>query len=173
MFCHNCGERVQEGARFCANCGARMQPTDLGSTGSLATGPQMAYVGFWMRLLAWMIDSVVVGVGLSLLRSLFAMADVLTYGFIEDVDWVFLIAPLYFVISTGVYGRTLGKLVLGMMVVRHDGKAPGLGYALLREVVGKFVSVIALFLGFLWIAWSREKQGWHDHMAGTRVIRTA
>ena len=78
---------------------------------------------------------------------------------------------LYYVLLTGLRGQTVGKMALGIRVVRSDGQVPGLGYAVLREVVGKFVSVIALFLGFLWIAWDRERQGWHDMIAGTHVVR--
>ena len=110
---------------------------------------------------------------MALLRFGFAVADVADYGALGGGAWLVLVTPLYYVLLTGIYGRTVGKLALGMKVVRQDGNVPGLGYALLREVIGKFVSAIALFLGFLWIAWSREKQGWHDFMAGTRVIRTA
>ena len=46
-----------------------------------------------------------------------------------------------------------------------------MGYAVLREIVGKFVSAIAFFLGFLWIGWDGRKQGWHDKIAGTHVVR--
>jgi uncharacterized RDD family membrane protein YckC len=42
--------------------------------------------------------------------------------------------------------------------------------ALVRSLAAAF-SVIVLFLGFLWIAWDRDKQGWHDKIAGTIVVR--
>ena len=176
MFCTNCGQRAEGAASFCADCGARLEVTAAGGhiprTHELnAVGPD--YAGFWIRLLAWLIDAVVVGLGMALLRFGIEVADVADYGALGGGAWLVLVTPLYYVLSTGIYGRTVGKLALGMKVVRQDGHVPGLGYALLREVIGKFVSAIALFLGFLWIAWSRDKQGWHDVMAGTRVIRTA
>ncbi len=82
-----------------------------------------------------------------------------------------LLPILYFVLLTGLRGQTVGKMAVGVKVIGADGREPGVGYAALREVVGKFVSAIAFFLGFLWIAWDRDKQGWHDKIAGTRVVR--
>ncbi len=176
MFCSNCGQRAEGAASFCADCGARLEVTAADDQISQAHDPNAVgteYAGFWIRLLAWIIDVVVVGLGMALFRFGIEVADVAVYGALRNGEWLVLVTPLYYVLSTGIYGRTVGKLALGMKVVRQDGNVPGLGYALLREVIGKFVSAIALFLGFLWIAWSREKQGWHDVMAGTRVIRTA
>ena len=118
------------------------------------------YAGFWIRLVASIIDLVIVLIGLALLSVL--APDSLTG---------LALSALYYVLLTGLRGQTVGKMTLGIRVVRADGRLPGLGYAALREVVGKFVSAIALFLGFLWIAWDREKQGWHDKIAGTRVIK--
>ena len=71
----------------------------------------------------------------------------------------------------GIKGQTLGKMALGIKVIKRNGQALGLGQAALREVVGKFVSFIALCLGFLWVAWDPKKQGWHDKIAGTEVIK--
>ena len=55
--------------------------------------------------------------------------------------------------------------------MNQHGQVPGVGRAALREVVGKLVSTIGLLLGFLWIAFARRKQGWHDKLAGTCVVR--
>ncbi len=81
-----------------------------------------------------------------------------------------LLPGVYFVLLTGLRGQTLGKMLLRIKVVDEAGQAPGLGRALLRESLGKFVSTIALGVGFLWVAWDREKQGWHDKIARTHVI---
>ena len=40
----------------------------------------------------------------------------------------------------------------------------------LRETVGKLVSALILLLGFLWILWDKDRQGWHDKIAGTLVV---
>ena len=55
--------------------------------------------------------------------------------------------------------------------VNAEGFVPGLGRAALREIPGKIVSAIAICLGFLWIIWDGQKQGWHDKIAETYVLR--
>jgi uncharacterized RDD family membrane protein YckC len=106
------------------------------------------------------------------MRALISVVGFFSYGFYLYEGYVQLAvwALVYLVLMTGLKGQTLGKMAVGIRVVREDGSVPGLGYAALREVVGKFASTIALFLGFLWIARDPEKRGWHDHIAGTRVI---
>jgi uncharacterized RDD family membrane protein YckC len=67
-------------------------------------------------------------------------------------------------------GTTPGKWVLGLRVVRSDGSRLGPGRALLRYL-GYLISALPLWLGFVWIAFDRQKRGWHDLLADTRVVR--
>lgn len=67
-------------------------------------------------------------------------------------------------------GTTIGGIVLNLQVVRQDGQPMNFLTALVRSVAAVF-SALMLFLGFFWIAWDREKQGWHDKIAGTVVVR--
>ena len=67
-------------------------------------------------------------------------------------------------------GTTVGGIVLGLKVVRMDGKPVTLAVGLVRALGGAF-SIMVIFLGILWIAWDREKQGWHDKLAGTVVLK--
>jgi uncharacterized RDD family membrane protein YckC len=70
-------------------------------------------------------------------------------------------------------GQTPGMMLFGLRVARDsDGAKPGLARSLLRYV-GYFVSWIALFIGFIWVAFDSRKQGWHDKIAGTVVVRPA
>jgi len=78
---------------------------------------------------------------------------------------------LYLWLFTGLKGQTLGKMVVGIKVVNAEGSIPGLGRAALREVLGKIISSIALCIGFLWIVRDGRKQGWHDKIANTYVVR--
>lgn len=57
------------------------------------------------------------------------------------------ISFLYHWLFIGLKGQTPGKMLVGIKVVREDGKVPGLGTAALRETVGKLVSGIVLGLG--------------------------
>ena len=60
--------------------------------------------------------------------------------------------------------------MLGLKVVRLDGQPVTFVVALVRALAC-LLSMFVFFLGFLWIAWDREKQGWHDKIAGTVVVR--
>jgi uncharacterized RDD family membrane protein YckC len=80
-------------------------------------------------------------------------------------------AMLYWVLMTGLKGQTVGKMAMGIMVVRANGNLPGIGYAALREMVGKFVSGTFLLVGFIWTGFDPQKQGWHDKIASTYVVR--
>lgn len=170
MYCPNCGQENPAEARFCAACGSMLEAAGSATGAPPETLPitTFEYAGFWMRFGAWLIDLVIVGIGSAILSSLL--------GFAFGLDYLFsLIRPvllaLYYVLFTGLRGQTPGKMALGIKVVREDGQLPGLRYAALREVVGKIVSTIALFLGFLWIVWDSRKRGWHDYIAGTTVVK--
>jgi uncharacterized RDD family membrane protein YckC len=82
-----------------------------------------------------------------------------------------LVLWLYSWLFIGLKGQTLGKMAFGIKVVNYQGDKPGLGVAALREIPGKLVSGMALLLGFLWVIWDRRKQGWHDKIAKTYVVR--
>jgi len=66
---------------------------------------------------------------------------------------------------------TPGKMVISATIVDADsGKAPTTGQ-LIGRYLAYYVSSIPLGLGFLWVAFDRKKQGWHDKLAGTVVVR--
>lgn len=77
--------------------------------------------------------------------------------------WIALNAVLW-----AVAGRTPGKALFGLRVVRVDGTPVRLGRATLRSL-GYFFSLI-LFVGFLWVLADPRRQAWHDKLAGTVVI---
>ena len=170
VYCTTCGRESDPDARFCDNCGAVLDP----QAGGHQYAPGMPYydqgarnveyMGFWIRLPALLIDVILLviaglvirfALGESTLTSVLSLAFNLGYA----------------VILTAWRGQTVGKMALGIQVVDRDGNIPGIGAVLLREIVGKFLSGIALGLGYLWVAWDREKRGWHDHIAGTYVVR--
>ena len=76
----------------------------------------------------------------------------------------------YFIIPTGIFGRTIGKWVAGVLVVDETGNTPGVAVAIPREAVGRFVSTISFGLGLIWVMFDGNRQGWHDKMAGTYVV---
>ncbi len=176
--CPNCGRENTEEARFCSACGSPLAVvSDTAFPPPAVSLAAATYAGFWVRLAAWIIDAVIIVFGTSFVRMFwFRLAggdgDLgPSFAVIGGTVITTLLLPaLYFVLLTGLKGQTLGKMAAGISVVNQEGLVPGVGRAALRETVGKFVSTIALLLGFLWVVWDPEKQGWHDKMAGTHVV---
>jgi hypothetical protein len=70
------------------------------------------------------------------------------------------------------YGHTPGKKFFGLKIVKVDPSGQiGALDGFLREVVGKFISSLFLSIGYLWILFDKNRQGWHDKIANTRVIQ--
>jgi uncharacterized RDD family membrane protein YckC len=67
-------------------------------------------------------------------------------------------------------GTTLGGIICQLRVVRTDGAPVGFPEALVRGLTGIF-SLAVVGLGFLWILRDPERQGWHDRVAGTYVVK--
>lgn len=91
------------------------------------------------------------------------------YTILSLIGVVFGIAyPIYFIGKTG---ATPGKKIMKIKVIDKETQlAPGYLKAFLREFVGRFIASIFLYLGYFWILWDKEKQGWHDKIAGTVVV---
>jgi uncharacterized RDD family membrane protein YckC len=87
----------------------------------------------------------------------------------EMIGSVFAIA--YPIAFWAVLGETPGDMLMGLRIVRTDGKPMNLRRALLRYV-GCLLAALPLFLGFLWILVDDRRQGWHDKIAGTYVLYT-
>ncbi len=85
---------------------------------------------------------------------------------------MFITDMIYFIWFHGSVGQTPGKMLLGLRVIQASGEKMTFGVAFLRWV-GTLVSGLFLSLGYLWIAIDGKKQGWHDKIAATLVIRTA
>jgi uncharacterized RDD family membrane protein YckC len=80
------------------------------------------------------------------------------------------VPPLYFIVMIAVFGQTIGKMITGIRVVRSDGRPVSFLRAFIR-FLAYIPSGMLLFTGFLWILWDPERQGWHDMLADTVVIR--
>jgi len=67
-------------------------------------------------------------------------------------------------------GRTLGNKIMHIQIVRVDGTPLRLQHAFLRYL-GFLLSGVVFFLGFAWMLWDKKKQGWHDKIADTIVLK--
>lgn len=121
--------------------------------------PPDQLVGFGPRFLATLIDSIVLFIVAFLLRAVHLGAVVV----VVDIA--------YFVFFWSTSGVTLGNRVMKIQVVKADGSALNWGTGVIRYV-GYVISTIVIFIGLLWVLWDPNKQGWHDKMAHTVVIRS-
>jgi len=76
---------------------------------------------------------------------------------------------IYFIFFWVIAGFTPGKALLGLRVVRTDGRPVNLARAVLR-LIAYLIAALPLFLGFIWILFDNRRQGWHDKIARTYVI---
>jgi len=122
------------------------------------------YAGFWQRAAAVLVDALIV---LVLLAPLVVVLGPRTS------DLLGFLAVAVAVIGFWRYcGATPGKIALGVKIVdATTGGPPTLGRLVLR-FLAYFVSAFPLYLGFLWAAFDRRKQGWHDKIARTVVINS-
>lgn len=157
------------------------------------TPSSIIYAGFWRRFLATLIDSLILGTVsffINLVPSI--VLGLSSAPVVPGQNGTLAISPValivssivslailaielgYFIFFIGSRGQTLGKMAMGIRVVKiGTNEAPGYGKAFLREVVGKFVSSLVLLLGYFWMLWDSKKQTWHDKIAGTVVIKTS
>jgi uncharacterized RDD family membrane protein YckC len=119
------------------------------------------HAGFGVRLLAFAIDWMI----------FFVVSAPVSILFFEASAAMPLLGALAVLVFWRSCGATPGKLAAGIRIVdaRTGGPAP-LGRLALR-LLCYLVSALPLYLGFLWIAVDRRKQGWHDKIARTLVIQ--
>jgi len=137
----------------------------------------LRYAGFWVRFVAFILDAIVLVVLTSALAPLIGGGSVVT---IENGAYTvnyaanaigLLIDLVYFVGFWTWRGQSPGMIPFNMRIVlAADGGKVDVVRSLLRYV-GLIISIVILFLGVIWIAFDRRKQGWHDKIAGTVVVR--
>lgn len=137
--------------------------------------PELEYVGFWLRFWAFIIDSVLSLVILVPIWRVYQGEDYWSDMFSiasPTEELTQLVLPALAVIIFWVTRQaTPGKMAIGATIVdAGTGKRPTTAQFLGRYLA-YYVSMLPLFLGFLWIAIDARKQGWHDKLAGTVVVR--
>ena len=133
------------------------------------------YVGFGPRFGAFIIDSIVVlplliGVIITAYRHMDSGLEMLLAG--GDNLWINYGIPAGFTLVFWlIKAATPGKLVVRAKIVDADSLGKPAPWQLAVRYIGYYVSLLPLGLGFLWITWDPRKQGWHDKLARTLVIR--
>lgn len=155
----------------------RPMSTPVRAGGTSAARPAR-HAGFWIRVVAMLIDSAVIGLASVVLWAGGAALAAVVGGRGSTVGGLLVLAtgvvaaalpPLYFVIGWTRSGRTLGKVAFGLRVRREDGGDLTVGTAVVR-LLGTMVSSAILGIGYLMVAFTDRKRGLHDMIAGTVVV---
>ncbi|HEV2013385.1 MAG TPA: RDD family protein [Candidatus Dormibacteraeota bacterium] len=129
-----------------------------------------AKAGFWIRFLAIFVDGIIIGIVNS---ALAAGLSLNTNGRSGLQILLGLVYYVYFWSSNSPWpGQTIGNKLLNIRVIRTNGSDLTISQALIRYV-GLFISIAVIFIGVIWAAFDPNKQGWHDKIADTYVIRTS
>jgi uncharacterized RDD family membrane protein YckC len=203
FFCNKCGAQNAAGAQFCGRCGAPTSaafgtaPPGSGSpnfappySASSASYPapipvaRVHYGGFWIRVLAFIIDSIILRVVVAPIGMIFGalgfaggmMHGLPHAGFALLGGGVTLILLLFgswlyeaFMESSS-YQATVGKMIFGMKVTDLNGNRISFERATGRHFA-KWLSGLIFCIGYIMVAFTERKQGLHDILAGTLVPR--
>jgi uncharacterized RDD family membrane protein YckC len=208
MYCSKCGANVTDGAAFCSACGQPMgsvTPVGIASARPAAglpasyAPPPLApilpspYAGFWLRVVAHLIDDVLLGIAIGILALIgVAIVGVGTFrqmfegmkgenpeiptAMISAIIFLFLAA----VLLTWIYNAamessqhqgTLGKMALGLIVTDLQGRPIGFGHATGRYFAKIITGLIPFGIGYAMAGFTEKKQALHDMIAGCLVLR--
>ena len=189
VTCGRCGWQGEE-ARYCARCGndlsaapgtpqATFPPPALRSpapgpvTGAPRVFTAIRPAGFWIRVVAVLIDGVVLIVAQGILFGAGWMlwGSGLSAGMaVKGATQLFssLIGAVYTIVFHWIWGQTLGKMALQIRVVSMDGGPLSFGQAVGRYFA-TFLSALILGIGFVMAGVRSDKRALHDLLAGTRV----
>ena len=129
-----------------------------------------AKAGFWIRVLAFIIDSIILYV-VNLIVGVVLNPSTTGRSGIQTLLGI--IYFTYFWSASSLWpGQTVGDKLLNLRVIKTDGTDLTIVQAFIRYV-GLVVSFIVIFIGVIWVAFDPNKQGWHDKIAGTYVVKTS
>lgn len=130
------------------------------------------YAGFWIRLGASIIDNIIIMVALVPIGMLMGWNSMYSSEITSTADWLWQILIAAFCVFCWVkFAGTPGKRLLRLKVLdERTGENVTVGQGIIRYI-GYFPAVLVLFIGLIWVAFDPKKQGWHDKMAKTVVVR--
>jgi uncharacterized RDD family membrane protein YckC len=144
--------------------------------------------GFWIRFVAYLLDSFVVSIAAAVVVGIFIAAVLLSDESIDDSKYslfiagsiIIMVLPLLVInwlyealMTSSPRGATLGKLALGLRIVRADGAQLSFGRATARHFLKVMITPLVPFaIGYLMAAFTNRKRALHDFLADTLVIRS-
>ncbi len=185
VYCWKCGSELREDAAFCSKCGASVRGT-MGvqsPTGFELLRDDKNVQNHWARrLIAFVIDAVIVTVVLAIIAIAVSIPFIIGLSFSSTALGAFpawwglslgglipLVVFLYFFLAEGLYGRTLGKEIMGLRVQRVDGKPMDLRNSFVRNI-SKIYWVLLLIDVAVGLGTHGEmSQKWSDRYISTKV----
>ena len=135
---------------------------ELESSSLLYQDEEYEAVGFGPRLLAALIDLIIVAVTINVFDAL---------SWFIDFGSKFLLIWLAYHVAFWVWkGTTLGGAALNLKVERINGGELTIGVALIRAFAS-ILSFVCVGVGFFWASWDADRQSWHDKIAGTAIVK--
>ena len=192
-YCYSCGLPLDEAEKQVLISSAQSNPSGIANSAPTSQSRPDAtdrQAGFWIRFAAIIVDGIVI-FGLMVVAVILVSEVIMatlgedSYDFcmegtyqIDDWNWAegldyaswAVVFTGYFSIPVVIWATTIGKRVFGLYVVRADGSKVGIGRALARWLC-YFLSLLILGIGFLMIAFRRDKRGLHDLICDTMVVR--
>lgn len=195
IFCSRCGQSMLADSIFCQKCGTPVRPAPPPGAipEAIPVVPAFAlvqpYGGFWIRVLAYIVDRIVVGIvftpvliffGLRLATQLHGIApndpDQLgpIFHFVGNVGPIALIVQWLYeaLLTSSSWQGTVGKHMLDLKVTDEEGNRISFERATGRYFA-KIISSLALGIGYLMVAFTERKQGLHDLIAHTLVMKSS
>lgn len=138
------------------------------------------YAGFFVRMAAFIIDNIIVWCGLLLIRIPFGIMSlsspdnflvkdfIFQYSVIDIV--LYLAGCAYFILMTYYSGSTVGKRLLHIKVVSSEDRNLTFFEVAFRETIGRYLAGIIVDAGYLMVGVDKDKRGFHDILADTRVV---
>jgi uncharacterized RDD family membrane protein YckC len=202
IFCSKCGTQNSAMAQSCQNCGLSLssnlvQTQAAAPAVAYAPAPPVAYAppsiygGFWIRLLAHIIDHIILGAVAAPLFFVTVLPSIIRIAQQADRDQepspemiitiissAFVYIALAFVgqwlyealLTSSSWQATIGKRILHLKVVDEAGNRISFGRATGR-FFAKILSSMFMCIGFIMIAFTDRKRGLHDMLAGTLVVK--
>ena len=172
LACPRCRHRNDFDSAFCVNCGLPFDGEAVApvvAAGSFLGPTGTPYQGFWIRLVAYIIDYFVLVILLVLLLSLIpglpGASNIFGLYF-----YAVIMRMAYDTVMIGQFRGTIGMLVVRIEVLCENGSAVSYWRALGRHLA-TYVSGLILGIGFLVVAFQEDKRALHDLIAGTIVVK--
>ena len=192
--CAQCGTPATPGAKFCESCGAPLAAASQPAEGPViaqpaptyeAPGAEIRYQGVAIRFVAFLIDAIVLGIISSILTFPFAASgfsvDVSTgavtigAAYYAAIAVTIVIELLYFTLLLGLYGQSVGMMLVKIRVVKEVDSSPiSYGAAFVRTIllyIDAIPFVVPYLLGAILIWTSDKKQRLGDRVAQTIVVK--